>query len=614
MSHHEDEKKTPSSISDSALEAGIPRLATKIELEVEEDAHLGVKTIEAAEKVYGRYSKWFLFIGHVFHVLATTIALASYIYSLDGTTTYHYLAFATSSFDKHSLISTIQVAQSMIIACGKPVVAKVADVSSRGSAYILVLVFYVIGYIVIASATNVGALAAGIIIYAVGYTGLQLLTQIIIADITTLKWRGLVSSLTSAPFIINAFVGSNVATQVLEHSGWRWGYGMFAILVPASLSPLIVTLFWAERKAKRLGLVPAPPAKPEVKPSLVRRVWTVMDQLDVVGLALLGAAVALILLPLTLAKNAKGRWHNPSMIAMVVVGCVLLPVFALWDIYVAKRPVIARRFLFNSTVVCAAWIGFFDFLSFYISNTYLYSFILVTKDWPLLHATYFSQTHTVALTVFGIMSGFFLHRFRRYKWVLVTGLAIRLLGVGIMIHSRGANGSDAEVVWTQLLQGIGGGFAAVCSRVSSQAAVPHVDVAMVTAVVLLWTSIGGSIGTAVSGAIWTNTMPNKLAAHLPALNQTERDKLFGSITSVTTLPFEDATRQGVIAAYGDTMRVLIIVAIVFAVPPLCLALFMPDWYLGDAQNAVEGIDTKGEKVVPVAAAGSTAPAPATREL
>ncbi len=51
------------------------------------------------------------------------------------------------------------------------------------------------------------------------------------------------------------------------------------------------------------------------------------------------------------------------MIAMIVVGCILLPVFALWDIYVAKRPVIARRFLTNRSIVFAAWIGFFDFVS-----------------------------------------------------------------------------------------------------------------------------------------------------------------------------------------------------------------------------------------------------------
>ncbi|KAI0828474.1 drug:h+ antiporter [Trametes gibbosa] len=579
MSHH-DEKKAPSSLSSSdPADTAKLDFVTKNEIEAEADAHLGVKTVQAAEKVYGPYSKWFLFIG---------IGLASYIYSLDGQTTYSYLAFATSSFDKHSLISTIQVAQSIIIACGKPVIAKVADVSSRGTSYIVVLIFYVIGYIVIASANGVGALAAGIILYAMCVLGLQLLTQIIVADITSLKWRGLVSSMTSAPFIINAFIGSNVSTAVLEHSTWRWGYGMFAILVPASLSPLIVTLFWAENKARRLGLVKGADPEPKEKASISRRAWHVAEQLDIVGLLLLGTAVALILLPLTLAKNAKDKWHNPSMIAMIVIGCILLPVFILWDVYCAKRPVVARRFLTNRSVVLASWIGFFDFFSFYLTFTYLYSFVLVTKDWTLINATYFSQTQTVALTVFGITSGFILRWFHRYKWVLVVGLAIRVVGVGLMIHSRGANAPDAEIVWTQLLQGIGGGFAAVCSQVGAQASVPHADVAMVTAVVLLWTEIGGSVGSAVAGAIWTNTMPDKLAEHLPMLNQTTRDTLFGSITNVMALPFDDPVRVGVINAYGDTMRVMLIAATVLAIVPMLSSLGMPNWYLGDQQNAVEG--------------------------
>ena len=66
-----------------------------------------------------------------------------------------------------------------------------------------------------------------------------------------------------------------------------------------------------------------------------------------------------------------------------------------------------------------------------------------------------------------------------------------------MIHSRGANASDAEVVWSQLLQGIGGGLAAVTSQLAAQASVKHYDTAMVTAVVLLVTEIGGAIGTAI---------------------------------------------------------------------------------------------------------------------
>ncbi|OCH87436.1 drug:h+ antiporter [Obba rivulosa] len=589
-----------------------PRLAPEVleELEAEEDAHVGVKKVEAAEKVYGRYSKWFLFIG---------LGLASYIYSLDGSTTYSYLAFATSTFGGHSLISSIQVAQSIIVACGKPVIAKLADATSRATAYLAVLIFYVVGYIVIASAHNVGTIAGGIIIYAVGYTGLQLLTQVVIADITVLKWRGLVSALMSAPFIINGFIGSNISSAVIEHAGWRWGYGMFAILVPVSLSPLIITLFWAEHKAKVLGLVSLPEGAIEVvatrKVPLVEKIWRFTEQLDLVGLALLGAAVALILLPLTLSQTAKGGWNNGSMVAMLVVGVVLLGVFAVWDLRFASRPVIARRFLSNIAVVAAAWIGFFDFVSFYLTYTYLFSFVLVVKPWSLVNANYFASTQTVALTVFGILAGGLMRYLRRYKYLLVIGLCIRLLGVGLMIHSRGAEGSDAELVWTQILQGMGGGFAAVASQVGAQASVTHVDVAIITAVVLLWTEIGGAVGSAIAGAIWTNTMPEKLEKYLPNLSQAERDELFGSITDVTALPRGDPTREGVISgaspprltqllttefvflptAYSDVMKIMVITATVISVVPIVLALFMPNWYLGDKQNAVDSADLTGER-------------------
>ena len=51
-----------------------------------------------------------------------------------------------------------------------------------------------------------------------------------------------------------------------------------------------------------------------------------------------------------------------GLITMFAMGWILLPVFALWDLRYAKRPVIARRFLANRTIVCAAWIGFFDFV------------------------------------------------------------------------------------------------------------------------------------------------------------------------------------------------------------------------------------------------------------
>ena len=95
---------------------------------------------------------------------------------------------------------------------------------------------------------------------------------------------------------------------------------MFAILVPVSLFPLVATLLWAENKAKRLGLVQ--PVRPSGGTRWDQRALQLASQLDLVGLALLGAAVSLILLPLTLAENAKGQWRNRES-SRVWLACAL---------------------------------------------------------------------------------------------------------------------------------------------------------------------------------------------------------------------------------------------------------------------------------------------------
>lgn len=63
--------------------------------------------------------------------------------------------------------------------------------------------------------------------------------------------------------------------------------------------------------------------------------------------------------------------------------------------------------------------------------------------------------------------------------------------------------SPAELVINQIIQGFGGGIAAITTAVGAQASVPHRDVAIVTAIVLLVTEIGGVVGNAISGAIWS---------------------------------------------------------------------------------------------------------------
>lgn len=111
-------------------------------------------------------------------------------------------------------------------------------------------------------------------------------------------------------------------------------------------------------------------------------------------------------------------------------------------------------------------------------------------------------------------------------------------------------------------------------------------------------------------------MPKNLDKYIPFVPADQRAALFGSITDVTQYPRGTPIREGVIqgtlfhplfpvgdsdevsrTAYSETMKVMLIAATAISVLPIICSLFMPDYVLGDTQNAVEDVDLTGERVV-----------------
>ena len=139
------------------------------------------------------------------------------------------------------------------------------------------------------------------------------------------------------------------------------------------------------------------------------------------------------------------------------------------------------------------------------------------------------------------------------QYMLFCGLLIRLIGVTLMIKARSASGTTFELVLCQVLQGIGGGLAAISVQVSAQAAVAHIDVATVTAMVLLISEMGNSVGSASATAVWNANMPAALRDYVPTTNETLLEDLFGSITDIAQYAKDDPIRLGAIAAYQAVM-------------------------------------------------------------
>lgn len=77
--------------------------------------------------------------------------------------------------------------------------------------------------------------------------------DVITADVSQLKNRGLAYAFTSSPYIITAFAGPAAADAFYYKVSWRWGFGAFAIMFPIVAAPLYGILKANLKKAKKVG-------------------------------------------------------------------------------------------------------------------------------------------------------------------------------------------------------------------------------------------------------------------------------------------------------------------------------------------------------------------------
>ncbi|WQF86910.1 Putative major facilitator superfamily, MFS transporter superfamily [Colletotrichum destructivum] len=558
-----------------------------------------------------------------FYLVGVSVLVCAWAYSLDGSTTSYYSIDASSHYKQHSsVLSTLSIATGIISAVSKPFVAKISDVTSRPYTYIVTLLFYVVGYVVAASSASVSAYVAGEVLVAVGSSGLDLTNDIIVADLTPLEWRGFVSSLLSTPFIINTWFAGKIVDAVQARDQWRWGYGMFAIIMPAALGPAIATLLYLDRKARNEGVVNlassnaarraakelaeekgydgprgAIVAAAPLEPSAT---WTEslkrsLVEIDAFGLVLLGFGWTLLLLPFSLKTYADRGWRNQSLIAMMVVGGVLLVAYVVYEMKWAKVPSAPRRLVMNKTFLMAIVIDSFYMLAGNMRGLYWSSYVYIAKPWSSQDWVYYNNTLTLALCVFGLVAGLLQRWTHRYKMLQIIGLCIKIIGMGIMIDGPRATMSTAPMVLSLVMIGCGGAFSVVGSRVASQASVPHQDVALAIALLSLWSKIGSSVGSAVVAVIWADRMPKLLRRHLPA-SATDKDvqSLFNSVRTIRTkYAFDDPMRQGAIEAYRRTLYYCLVPALALAFVPLVAALFQTNFYLGKQHNAVTNVGNDG---------------------
>ncbi|TIB99282.1 MFS general substrate transporter [Wallemia mellicola] len=542
--------------------------------------------------------------------LTIFIGLASFMMSLDQYTNYTFLGDAYANVNNAQAQFQIAAATAILLAVGKPFFGKMSNVIGRPEALSVTLFFIVLGYLITsASGYNVSGIAAGQVFWQIGFSGFQIILNIIVADNTNLRWRGLWSAMINVwTFILFACVGF-IKTAVTNGLGWRWAFGLEAILyIPATL-PAILILFWNQRRARKAGIINYGD-QPLTSGPWKSRLYHFIVEHDVVGLYLLIAVLCYIFLPIVLAgSSALVEWNSAYVPAsMVVGGVVIFPALIYWEMKCASYPVIPYYFIKNVNVAITCLINLFDFICFYLSWQTLNNYMAVAVDWYTVvnsgqvafsgDSTYYSNAQTISLTFFGISWGIVASIFKpNWKWSVVVALCVRLLGVGLMLYARD-NLNLGALVMTQILQGAGGGIAAVATQVGAQGSVPQQQMALATAAILLFAEIGNVIGQSASSAINMAFLPKKIAEQFPEWSAIQINTYVNSPMNAALLgDIGTDERDRMIQAFSNNQRQLIIPAIVIGCVPIILSLFLKNFKLDERQDAVEDIDEKGHDVI-----------------
>ncbi|CEJ57917.1 hypothetical protein PMG11_06593 [Penicillium brasilianum] len=355
-----------------------------------------------------------------------------------------------SDFEMHSLTGLTSVIASLIAALVKFPYAKVMDIWGRPQAFGLGVGFLTLGLIMMAACTNVQTYCAAQLFYQTGFSMIDFSMTIFIADTTALKNRAFWIAYVASPYLITPWIYGYAAEQIVAPGGigYRWGFGIFAIIMPVVSTPLWGLWYHIQRKAEKLDFT----EKQSSRRNILQRIIYYGVEFDVIGLLIIATGFSLFLLAFNIYSYQPGEWHSPMIICFVVIGFCLIICFTLWEKYFAPVKFMPWGLIKNRTVFFTFSMVVSLYFAWYIWDNYFYSLLQVMFDQSVTQATYISNIYTIGSCFWCLVFGAILRKYGHLKWwAICFGVPLTILGVGLMIKFRQPESNIGYIVMCQIL-------------------------------------------------------------------------------------------------------------------------------------------------------------------
>ncbi|KAE8151355.1 major facilitator superfamily domain-containing protein [Aspergillus avenaceus] len=546
--------------------------------EVTQGAQLGIRKAEAAALAWSKKTAYGTY---------ALVWLGFFILALQSAVSTNVIHNAFASFKQAPAVSTSSIVASIISGVIRLPAAKLLNTWGRPEGLLLFEGVYLIGLIILATCNSPASFATGYVLYWVGYDAIFLILDVFMADTTGLRNRAFAFGFASTPFICTAFTGPIAAQSIINTIGWRWAYGIFAVVQLFVFLPLAAVFKFYQRKAQKMFIFVKEPSGRTFAQSVI----FYLKEFDVIGAFLLTAAFLLLLLPFSLQSYGRANYDSATFIVMLVVGVLLFPVFILWELYGTTTPFIQFGLFKERTVLGACIVASSLFFSYYAWELYFNNFLMVVYGLNISMAGYVSQIYNVGSCFWSAVFGVVVYVTKQFKYsCLGFGLPLVMLGAGLMIYFRSAGGNIGYIVMCQIFIAFGGGTLVIGQDMAVMAASDREGVPMMLSMIGLFSSLGGAIGNAASAAIFSNTFPAALHNALPNESKTlYMDIYLGGYTKQLQYSMGSEIRDAINVAYGNYMKYGCITAVAVMAVGLPAILMWRNYRVDKKQNKGEMI-------------------------
>ena len=347
-------------------------------------------------------------------------------------------------------------------------------------------------------------------IQGIGAGALFPISLAVIGDLFSPAERGRYQGLFGAVFGLSFILGPAIGGLLTDYASWHW---VFFVNIPIGIISLFV--IW-----RLLPTVRRPDAS---------------RNLDWLGGGVFAVAISFLLVGLTnksglTSAGVPNEWTDFTVGGFLLIAAVLSAIFLLIESR-AKEPIVPLSLWRDRTYASSIVSTFLISFGFFGAIIFLPRWFQVVRGESATLSGYLLFPLLIGLIGSSIISGILVSRTGRYKIIVLSGIAIMAVGLVLMRQLTATTEYPQMFLW-MFVTGVGIGPTLSVFTIIVQNAVPFSMLGVATSNLTFFRQIGGTVGLAIAGTVFGNSLlnrlPTEIVAALPPALRPQAQEMLGS--------------------------------------------------------------------------------------